>query len=78
MEIEICGLWVWVGGETKKHKSALKAAGYKWAMKKLKWYFARVPAGGFRLFDMDEIRARYDSRRVVTRSTYPMEEADAS
>jgi hypothetical protein len=29
VEIEICGLWVWVGGETKKHKDTLKAAGYK-------------------------------------------------
>ncbi len=78
LEIEICGLWVWVGGETKKHKDALKAAGYRWATKKLKWYFAGVPAGGFRQFDMDEIRARYGSQRVVTRSAYPMEEADAT
>ena len=61
-------LWVWVGGETKKHKDALKAAGYKWAIKKVKWYFAGVPAGGFRQFDMDEIRERYGSQRVMTRS----------
>jgi len=52
------------------------AAGYKWALKKVKWSFAGVPAGGFRQFDMDEIRRRYGSQRVVTRSTYPMEEAD--
>lgn len=77
LEIEICGLWVWVGGETKKHKDALKAAGYKWAIKKVKWYFAGVPAGGFRQFDMDEIRRRYGSQRVMTRSAYPMEEANA-
>jgi hypothetical protein len=77
LEIEICGLWVWVGGETRKHKDALKAAGYHWAIKKLRWYFAGVPAGGFRPFDMDEIRRRYGSQRVVTRSAYPMEEADA-
>ena len=24
LEIEICGLWVWVGGETKTHKEALE------------------------------------------------------
>ena len=33
LEIEICGLWMWVGGETKKHKDALKDAGYKWAIR---------------------------------------------
>lgn len=29
---------VWVGGETKPHKDALKAAGCKWAPKKKMWY----------------------------------------
>jgi DnaJ domain len=42
LEIEICGLWVWVGGETKKHKDELKAAEYKWAAKKTKWYYWRT------------------------------------
>ena len=39
LEIEICGLWVWVGSETKKHKDTLKAAGYKWARKKVNGYW---------------------------------------
>jgi curved DNA-binding protein CbpA len=76
LEIEICGLWVWVGGETKKHKDALKAANYKWALKKSKWYFAGVPAGGFRAFDMDEIRERYGSQRVVSPNQNAMEVSD--
>ncbi len=76
LEIEICGLWVWVGGETKPHRDALKAAGYKWAAKKLKWYFAGVPAGGFRAFDMDEIRQRYGSQRVFARKQNAMEMQD--
>jgi hypothetical protein len=76
-ESEVCGLWVWVGGETRQHKDALKAAGYHWAIKKLRWYFAGVPADGFRPFDMEEIRQRYGSQRVMTRSAYPMEEANA-
>ena len=69
---------MWVGGETKKHRDALKAAGYKWAINKVRWHFAGVSAGGFRQFDMDEIRQRCGSQRVVTRSAYPMEEANAS
>ena len=27
LEIELCGRWLWIGGETRKHKEALKAAG---------------------------------------------------
>lgn len=77
LEIEVCGLWVWVGGNTKEHKEALKAAKFKWAQQKQKWYFAGVPAGGFRSMEMDEIRRRYGSQRIVARSAYPMEEVDA-
>src|SRR5690349_6718841 len=29
LEIEVCGAWVWVSGDTKPHKDALKSAGYK-------------------------------------------------
>ncbi|MBI5031200.1 MAG: J domain-containing protein [Chloroflexi bacterium] len=68
LEIEICGLWVWVGGETKKHKEQLKTAGYRWSPKKTKWHFDGVPAGGYRNFTMDEIRGRYGSQQVHRRS----------
>ncbi len=67
LEIEICGLWVWVGGETKRHREALRQAEYRWASQKEKWYFAGVPAGGFRSMEMDEIRQRYGSQRVLTK-----------
>lgn len=33
IEIELCGAWLWVGGDTYKHRDALKAAGYRWANK---------------------------------------------
>ncbi len=78
LEIEICGLWVWVGGETKKHKEALKTAGYRWSPKKAKWHFAGVPAGGYRNFTMDEIRDRYGSQQVNRRApSMKMEMQDA-
>ena len=31
LSIEICGAWVWVTGDTRIHKDALKASGFKWA-----------------------------------------------
>lgn len=39
LEIEICGAWVWVSGNTKEHKEVLKVAGFKYASKKKCWYF---------------------------------------
>lgn len=63
LDIEICGAWVWVGGDTRTHKEALKAAGYKFASKKKKWNFR--PAGWKSVsrgsFSMDDIRHKYGS-----------------
>lgn len=39
LEIEICGNWLWIGGDTKENKDALKGAGCKWASKKKLWYW---------------------------------------
>ena len=63
--IEVCGVWVWVTGDTKAHKETLKGAGYRWAPKKKQWYFK--PAG-FKSFgrgkaSMDDIRAKYGSQQ---------------
>jgi hypothetical protein len=64
--IEVCGLWVWVHGQTKAVKDSLKAAGYRWAPKKdgQPWYFAGIPAGGGRPVSMDQIRYRYGSQVI--------------
>lgn len=62
--IEICGAWVWVSGNTKGHKEALKASGFKWASKKLCWYFKPSYAKRSRSFgqySMDSIREKYGS-----------------
>ena len=32
LEIELCGRWLWIGGNTRQHKEALKAAGCRWSM----------------------------------------------
>lgn len=65
LEIEICGAWVWVSGETYKHKTILKDAGYKFASKKKSWYFRpedwRSASRGS--YSMDEIRDKYGSSK---------------
>ncbi len=67
--IEICGAWVWVKGDTRPIKEALKEAGYRWAPRKdgQPWYFAGVASsnkGGS--YTMDDIRQRYGSEYVTS------------
>jgi len=68
LTIEICGCWVWVTGDTRTHREALKAAGYKWSPKKTAWYF-RAEEDRKTWYNkshtLDEIRFKYGSQSVV-------------
>ena len=39
VEVELCGSWLWIGGNTRAHKDALKAAGCRWSSSKKLWYW---------------------------------------
>ena len=65
LEVELCGSWLWIGGETKQHKDALKAAGCRWSANKKLWYWHHAEEGshwhrGKRT--MGEIRTKYGSQ----------------
>ncbi|ODS24767.1 molecular chaperone DnaJ [Candidatus Endobugula sertula] len=68
LNIEICGAWVWVSGDTRTHREVLKVAGFKYASKKKCWYFRpsdwRSASRG--AYSMDEIRDKYGSSKPVT------------
>ena len=64
LNIEICGSWVWVSGDTRLHKDTLKGSGYKWSPKKQCWYFRPADAKSRRFYgksSMDSIRDKYGS-----------------
>lgn len=66
--VEVCGTWVWVSGETKQHKDALKMKGFRWASKKARWYWCPVGSGRAKFgFTMNRIRQRYGSETYRTR-----------
>jgi len=67
LNVELCGLWVWVTGETKAHKEELKALEFKWAHKKAAWYFAGVPSFNRSEKSLDAIRAMYGSQKFEKR-----------
>ena len=66
LEIEICGAWVWLSGNTKQYKDYLKKAGFKWAAKKKKWYFRpeEYRSRSHNTWSMDEIRQKYGSKKI--------------
>jgi curved DNA-binding protein CbpA len=68
-DIEVCGSWVWVHGDTKPHRETLKGAGFRWASKKKLWYYrpSDYKSKGRGKFTMDEIRATHGSEKVTMR-----------
>jgi hypothetical protein len=54
-----CGSWLWVSGNTREHREVLKAAGFRWAPQKGKWYFAGTPARGKKRMSWDYITTKY-------------------
>jgi len=67
LHIEVCGSWVWVSGDTKKHKDKLKSLGLFYAYKKKMWYLK--PAGyksrKHKPVDMEKIRMTYGSEVIA-------------
>lgn len=69
LEVELCGRWLWISGETRKHKDALKALGCKWSQNKQKWswHFPEDSAlryKGKRAWSMDRIRITWGSEQL--------------
>lgn len=63
LEMEICGKWIWVSGETYAVREQLKAAGFWWASQKRKWYW-RPPEHSYKrnqTKSMEWIRGTYGS-----------------
>jgi len=65
VEVELMGLWVWLTGNTKAHKEAIKAQGFKWAPEKEAWYFAGVPSFNRKRRSLDEIRDMHGTTRFT-------------
>lgn len=75
LQIEVCGSWVWVSGDTKPHKETLKVAGFKWAPKKRMWHFRPADYKSFNRgkWDMDKIRSKHGSNIIKNKSFTQLE-----
>ena len=71
IEIEVCGSWIWLHGDTKPVKEQIKAVETgdtmkrTWVKKKLKWAFrpANYRKLGSKELSFEEIQAKYGSER---------------
>ena len=65
IEVEICGSWIWVSGNTREHKEVLKGLKFHWAKKKQAWYYHSEPyrKKSNRELTLDEIREMFGSQR---------------
>ena len=63
VEIELIGTWLWISGETKKHKEDLKKIKCRWHTKKRCWYFAKKTnyRRHYSKKSLDELRVIYGS-----------------
>jgi len=71
--IEVCGLWVWVTGNTKIHKDILKEQGFKWAKNKGSWFYRPNTAKSrnrYKPWDMEQIREAYGSIKSNVKTQY--------
>lgn len=76
LEVELCGRWLWIGGNTLAHKEALKAAGCRWCNNKKLWSWHYAEDGDFRSRGkrtMQQIRNKYGS--TVFSNNYQAPEA---
>lgn len=66
IEIEICGAWIWLTGDTKPHKEIIKSAGFKWASKKKAWNYrpSDWKSASRGSYSMDDIRATHGSTAI--------------
>ena len=67
VDVEVCGSWIWVSGDTRPVKGALKGMGFRFSGNKQCWYWHEGPfrKRGKHICSMDEIRDMYGSEKYA-------------
>lgn len=70
VNIELCGGWLWISGDTRAYKDQLKALGCKWSANKKMWYWQNDGKRHYhkKAWTIDEIRNTYGSHSFKARS----------
>ena len=75
VQIEICGSWLWVTGNTYPHKDTLKSLKFRYSKSKCAWYYHN---DGYRknngkTFTLEQIRSLYGSEVVNSKPTLKLQ-----
>ena len=63
LQIEICGSWIWISGNTYPNRTQLKEIGCKYAPKKKLWYWHNQDKKIKNKIE-EEIREKYGSQKI--------------
>lgn len=68
IQIELCGSWLWISGNTFEYREIIKGLGFKWSKQKSAWYYHREPyrKHSKKSMSLDEIRNLYGSAKFDT------------
>lgn len=66
IDVEICGSWIWVSGNTKDIKDKLKEAKFFWARNKCSWFWRAEENKSYnrKSMSLDDIRLRHGSHAL--------------
>ena len=68
INIELCGGWIWVSGNTRPHKDIFRSSGFYFASKKIMWYFRGSEfktSNKGKSLEIEGIRAKYGSQQIT-------------
>ena len=67
IEVEICGSWVWVSGNTYPHRDTLRKMHFQFSKNKIAWFYHRNPyhKKSDREYSMNDIRDMFGSRKFT-------------
>lgn len=72
VEIELCGAWIWITGNTMSVKDSIKSAGFWWAKQKKAWYWRKEEDRSFnrKAYSLDDIRKSHGSVSIKPSKQY--------
>lgn len=66
LEVELCGSWIWVRGNTYEYRDTLKEMGFKWSNSKKSWHWHHATVADLNRkhwhYSMDKIRQMHGSQ----------------
>ena len=67
LNIEIIGSWIWITGDTKKHKGKIKALGCRFSKNKYCWYYhtGNYYKGNNEHYTIEDLRVKFGSKKVL-------------